>query len=290
MSQPNELATIPQGVPAVAPPSQDEWAQLTQMSKIIAASPFAMGYRGKPDDALVCLLQARELGLGAQPLFAIKHIQIINGRPGMSAELMTALIRRAGHSVSGSANDKEAIATGRRRDTGDEITVKWTIEMARRADLLGKDVWKKYPESMLWARAIAQLGRELFSDVLAGMSYTPEELEFLEPQEPRTVSNDIDDRAPGASTPTQGPTEPAAPINEGERKLTQEERNQLKRLFGTPLDEEDLRKGWSDGTVEGLRDAIALANAALGTDISTLAEMEVRHAEWIRAWKQEQQA
>jgi hypothetical protein len=47
--------------------------------------------------------------------------------------------------------------------------------MAQRAGLANKQVWKAYPEAMLWARAVSQLCRMLFPDCFAGGTYTPEE-------------------------------------------------------------------------------------------------------------------
>ena len=44
------------------------------------------------------------------------------------------------------------------------------------AELLGKDVWKKYPASMLKSRAITQCARDACEEALYGLHYTPEEL------------------------------------------------------------------------------------------------------------------
>jgi hypothetical protein len=89
---------------------------------------------------------------------------------------MVARVRQEGHSVTGEVTEGTAIVRGKRKDNGDEMTSTWTLAMADRAGLLGKGNWKKYPEAMLWARAASQLCRMLFSDCLAGATYTAEEL------------------------------------------------------------------------------------------------------------------
>jgi hypothetical protein len=50
------------------------------------------------------------------------------------------------------------------------------MDEAKAAQLLGKDVWKKYPAAMLRARAISAMARAMFPDAINGVSYTPEEL------------------------------------------------------------------------------------------------------------------
>jgi hypothetical protein len=113
--------------------------------------------------------------LGLSPMTALREVFIIEGTPSCSAKLMRALILRAGHQLEWRTLTRDrAVLVGRRRDRRGHATVEWTLDDARNAGVAGKDVWKKYPRSMLAARATSELARLIFPDVTIG--YTPEEL------------------------------------------------------------------------------------------------------------------
>jgi len=130
-------------------------------------------YRGKPVDIAIAMIYGHEMGLS--PLTSLQRVVVIEGSPTLDAQGMTALTRKAGHSIQAEVDEKKAIVTGVRADNGDKMTVTWTIEMAMVAGLLRNDVWKKYASDMLWARAVSQICRRLFGDVVLAVSYTPEE-------------------------------------------------------------------------------------------------------------------
>jgi hypothetical protein len=91
------------------------------------------------------------------------------------------------------------------------MSVTWTKQMAQEAGLLGKNNWKKYGASMLWARAVSQLARMLFADCFAGATYTEDEIGEAEYAE-------IPDSAGGPQTEeTTVSTVPAAPTPEGDQ-------------------------------------------------------------------------
>jgi hypothetical protein len=85
-------------------------------------------------------------------------------------------VRQAGHSVTIENGAGSATAIGKRCDTGDEHTATFTLDDAEAAGLAGKKNWKQYQESMLTWRAVSKLCRNLFSDVVLGAGYVPEEL------------------------------------------------------------------------------------------------------------------
>lgn len=161
------------------------WDVLQAQATTLAKSTFVpTAYRNKPNDVLAAGLYGQEIGLGISA--ALSYIHVINGKPTLSAEGMVALVRSKGHSISGAVGPTVATVTGKRADTGDSMTVEWTKAMADRAELKS-DTWKKFPEAMLWARAVSQLCRMLFPDVLLGLSYTPEEMDDIEVLDSRVI-------------------------------------------------------------------------------------------------------
>jgi len=221
--------TIPQ---IVAPPDATEWELLERQAQTLAKSQMLpKDLRGKPHEIVVIALTARELRIPMMQ--AVNKIHVIEGKPSMSAELMSALILRDGHSIQvvDSTSERAVVGYRRREWPADQQGVfEWTIQDARNAGLLdiwferwnstasgknwketwtfpgqvqsldeitpdmlrqldapewalpgkagpkSKDNWWKYPKAMLWARAISQVARMQFADVLMGVSLTPEEL------------------------------------------------------------------------------------------------------------------
>jgi hypothetical protein len=147
------------------------------LAQRIASTEFVPeSLRNRPEAVLASILAGHEVGIG--PMTSLAKIHVIKGRPAMAAELMRAIILRAGHELwfEELSSTKVRIA-GRRADSERITHVEWNLDDARRAGLLGRDAWKQYPRAMLIARATGELARAIFADVLAGLSYTPEELE-----------------------------------------------------------------------------------------------------------------
>ncbi len=152
-------------------PAEVSWKTAQRISN----TPFVpTAFRGKPESVFAAVLYGEELGLG--PMQSLNSIHVIEGKPSMAPELMRALVFKAGHRIDVKVcmND-EVILYGCRADSGSEATVKWTMKDAQNAGLAGRGAWKTYPRAMLLARATSELCRMLFADVVAGLSYTPEE-------------------------------------------------------------------------------------------------------------------
>jgi hypothetical protein len=187
-------------------PPQMERLALDTVRAIAKTDLIPRHLRGNVDAIVATILKGRSLGL--DDMSALTAIHFIEGKPTLSAETMVLLARRSGHSITGDFGEGAVTVKGKRGDTGDAITVTWTIAMAQRAGLAGKDNWKKYPEAMLWARAASQLCRMLFADVLAGAGYTPDEVE-LTPEEKVAadigeVRPPVDNEAPDDTPPLEG--------------------------------------------------------------------------------------
>lgn len=149
------------------------WTTLTA----IASTDFVpKALRGNPAACLAAVYTGRELGIG--PMEAMQKIDIIDGRPALSSELLVAMVRRAGGSITISDETPgQSLTVHGRHPAGDEMSVTFTIDDAKRAGLTDKSNWKKYADDMLWARAVSRLCRRLFPDVLSAVrAYTPDDL------------------------------------------------------------------------------------------------------------------
>jgi len=169
----------------------------------IANTPFVpTAFKGKPEAVFAAILYGEELGIG--PMQSLSSIHVIEGKPGMSPELMRGLVARAGHRIDvKEASGDRVTLWGKRADNDSEATVTWTMDDARLAGLAGRGAWKTYPRAMLLARATSELCRMIFADVVAGLSYTPEEV--------ASINGQVWDEVPADPLGPAGPTAEIAP-------------------------------------------------------------------------------
>lgn len=153
----------------------DSLAADMQYAKALAASDLLpAAFRGKPANILVAVGYGRALGL--EPMIALSGITVIDGKPSLSAQLQSALVRRAGHRLRVEHGTGECTAIlVRTDDPNTEHRATWTLAKAQQAGLAGRGAWRTYPEAMLAARAITEVIRVAASDVMLGAAYTPEE-------------------------------------------------------------------------------------------------------------------
>jgi len=137
------------------------------------------------EQALVKITAGREFGVG--PWASVSQIHIVQGKPTLGANLLAALVKRSGrYNYTVTRMDDEACeiqVTDANEPCGPPVG--YTMADAKKADLAGKDIWKKYPQDMLFARAITRAVRRYCPDVTAGIpAYTVEELEPAEAPKP----------------------------------------------------------------------------------------------------------
>lgn len=151
-------------------------ASVEYARKLSASELLPKAYVGKPANVLLAAEYGRSIGL--DPVTAIQMTHIVSGKPTASAQLVGALVRRAGHRlrVRGDATTATAKII-RADDTEFEFTATWTLERAKKAGLLKNPTWTSFPEAMLKARAITECARDACPEVLAGIgAYTAEEI------------------------------------------------------------------------------------------------------------------
>lgn len=172
----------------LAPTDNSLHAQMDYAKAVSTAALLPQAYRGKPADILIATGLGNAIGIA--PAQALYEIYVVNGRPSPSANLMAALVRRAGHKLRIQGDNKQCTATLIRADDPDfPFTATWTIQQAKDAGLAHKDTWKQYPGAMLRARAIAEVVRMGAPEAVMGMEYAREEVEQFEdrPSDPAPV-------------------------------------------------------------------------------------------------------
>jgi hypothetical protein len=214
-------------------------------------------FRGKPEECAAAILFGDEIGLS--PMQSLQSIYVISGKPALYARAMLAIVLAAGHEVvTIHKTDKAVTVKGRRRGSETWIEEQWTTERARRAGYTSNKRYELDPQSMLLARAMADVCRQIAPDALAGLSYSVEELELAEP------------------TPTAKVTRSQAPT--GTRVQRKAVETAAKAAGEEPaFDEPALEEAAQDGPVAPVTDAqlahmtVAFASAGIVDSASRLA-------------------
>jgi hypothetical protein len=128
--------------------------------------------------AVVKILRGQELGL--PPVTSLEQVYVINGKTALGASLIASKIKASG---------KYDYKIKRLDDTGCELvfiengkeigTSSFTFEDAKKAGLVGRDTWQKYPRNLYFARALSNGAKWYCPDVFMGPIYVPEELEEI---------------------------------------------------------------------------------------------------------------
>lgn len=154
-------------------------AKIEYAKQLAYADMLPKQYQGKPANLLFAIEYAEMLGLS--PMAAVTGVHVIEGKPSASANLISGLVRKAGHRlrvfVERDQSGPVAVAQIVRSDDPEfTFESRWDMARARTAGVANKQVWKAYPQAMLKARAITEVAREACEEALSGLSYTPEEL------------------------------------------------------------------------------------------------------------------
>ena len=199
-----------------------------QMASVLCKSGLIPSGLNSPEKVFVALQWGHELGLS--PMVAVNNVAVINGKPTLSADIMSAVVKRSpeygGIEWVEMSDTKAECKITRILPNGEKetITSTFTIEDAQKAGLAGRDVWKKYLRRMLKHRCLSYGLKDMFPDLLAGL-YDPEEMESV--QSERTAPTTERNVTP-KEEPKKAIEEPKADVIEGELL---EERQKLKNII-----------------------------------------------------------
>lgn len=156
-------------------------AEQMQFSQIVTEGDLVpVSYRGKPANALVAIGLGQAMGLS--PAESLYRIDVIQGKPTASAELIASNVRKAGHKLRVEVDEQNVSVTAtvwRADDPEFPHSVTRDMAWAQKMGLNTKDNYKKQPLTMLQWRAISAVARLACSEALYGVTYTPDEIEDM---------------------------------------------------------------------------------------------------------------
>lgn len=153
------------------------WQVIKEQADVLVKSGLLPpGIKSGPQ-AIAIALKGQELGIPIMQSYA--HINIIQGKPTVSAELMLSLIYKncPGAVVNFTRMDDKCCMIESQRPGGKIHSFKFDESDAKSAGLLGRGSWKSYPRAMYRSRCISEMARSMFPDAIMGCSYTPEEVD-----------------------------------------------------------------------------------------------------------------
>lgn len=173
----NELAVLPSQDSSALYPTPNEWNMMKDQAQMLVSSGFLPSDVKTPQQALAIMMKGREVGM--PPMQAFAHINVIKGKPTLSAEGMLALIfkNHPKTKLKYLQNDTEACICVVSKPGNEPSTFAFTMDDAKKAQLTKNPNWQKYARAMLRSRCISEMARSLFPECLMGVSYTQEEMD-----------------------------------------------------------------------------------------------------------------
>lgn len=173
---------VDEGMKCLVPNSMQEAMQFSEF--ISNTSLIPKDFRGKPGDIFVAIGKGMEVGL--KPFQALESIAVVNGRAAMWGDALVSLTRQSGlcEYIKQEFDESTMTATCRVKRKGEPEEIRtFSRQDAELAGLWGRNTWKQYPKRMLANRARAFAVRDVFADVLMGMSVAEEVQDYQEPTE-----------------------------------------------------------------------------------------------------------
>ena len=155
--------------------TQMQWAKLASQGDIIPEA-----YRNKPANILVAVGFGAAMGLSyADSLY---RINVIKGKPTMSAELIASQVRKAGHKLriyKDETHESVKAVIIRKDDPEFEFSAIRDKAWATKMGLANRENYQRQPMTMLTWRAITAVAREACPEALYGVAYSPDELDDM---------------------------------------------------------------------------------------------------------------
>lgn len=200
------MAAQQTAIVAAQPKAMSMADELSFAQTVADGSLLPQAYRGNPANVLIAVNLGQAMGLG--PAESLYRINVIQGKPTASAELIAAQVRKAGHKLRITKDEahQSVTATIVRCDDPDyPISETRDAAWAKSMGLASKDNYKRQPMTMLTWRAITAAAREACPEALYGVAYTPDEMTDFQPEARAAEAS----AAPRSAAPAKAKKEPA---------------------------------------------------------------------------------
>lgn len=160
----------------------DTQMQFAQAVTASGGSILPKAYQQNPGNALIAINLGSSMGLA--PAESLYRIDVIQGTPTASAELVASNVRKAGHKLRVKVDERAQSVTAeiiRADDPEYTYSVTRDMKWAQGMGLATKDNYKKQPMTMLQWRAITAVARLAASEALYGVGYTSDEVREMSP-------------------------------------------------------------------------------------------------------------
>lgn len=156
-----------------------ELDEIHRVAKLMAMTEcFKASEDAQKDVAIAAMKIIAGKEYGVAPFSALKNINIIKGKPGLSYQLMGAMIKRSGRYNYRTIKSDARVAEIQFFENGEPCgTSKFTLEDAQRAGLANSPTYRAYPDVMLFARCLSQGANKFCPDVFNGGVASVEELD-----------------------------------------------------------------------------------------------------------------
>lgn len=225
---------------------------------------------------------------GIDPFTSMVGIHIIQNKPTVSAGLMAAAVKghpKYDYRVRERSSERCRIEFF---EGSESLGVsEYTLDMAQRANLLSNATWKKFPEAMLFARAMSSGVRAFTPDVFQASVYTPEELGASVSEDGEVID------VPARSTPrSEAPvSEPESPPWTESPEPSEEARSEAPSASSgdliTPAQLKKLAILLKEHGVDGVQ-ARAFFGWLLERDIGSSKELTKAEASRVIGWDSDQ--
>lgn len=146
--------------------------EITQAANLIAKSGL-FGVKTLEQAASLMLVAQSE---GLHYARAVLEYDIINGKPALKSNAVLSRFQKSGGTIKYVQATDTLCEVEATHAAAGKITIKWTLEMATKADLTQKATWQNYPAAMLRARAVREAITALYPACLSGF-YCSEEVQ-----------------------------------------------------------------------------------------------------------------